>query len=135
MKKNHSTNDESFVSIPSPISSEGKVDIKKTRLPSLVTSKRFTISEIANEISQRHPENTFTSLLEWIEGMELALRLHHEGFFPYSKEKEVILVIFKLTPTTSSDLSVFRQIIKNDWLPRGIKAAAKEQFENLIGKK
>lgn len=132
MKKKHSTNDEFLVSIPSPISSDGKkVDIKKITLDSLVASTTFSKTEKANEISQRHPQNTFNSLLVWTEGMELAARLHSEDLFPYSKEKEVIQVIFQLTPMKAQDLNILRQITKNDWLPANIKDSAKRRFEQL----
>jgi len=131
MKKKHSTKDDGFVSIPSSVLPSGKVDIKGMKLPSLVTSKNFTNDQIASEIVSRHPENTFLSLLEWTESMELALRLRREGLFSYHHEREIILVILKLTPTTPNDLAIFRQILKNDWLSQGIKTAVKEQLEKL----
>jgi hypothetical protein len=132
MKKNHSTKDDGFVSIPSPVSPNGKVDIKNMKLTALVTSKNFTVQEKINEINHRHPENTFLSLMEWTEAMELTLQLYpKEEIFCYKHEREVVLVILRLVPTTPRDLAIFRQILKNDWLAHGIKAAVKERLEKL----
>jgi len=131
MKKNHSTNDEHLVSTPSPVLPDGKVDIKKIKLPSLVVSTNFSHLEKANEIAQRHPQSTFNSLLEWTEGMELTAQLHQGDLFPYSKEKEVIQVISKLIPMKAQDLNILRQIIKNDWLPANVRDAVKRRFDQL----
>jgi len=137
MKRKNSTNDESFVSIPSPISSDGKVDIKDIKLPSLVISNNFTIDEIIKEVARRRPKKTFLSLLEWTRAMELAaiIRTHtREKIFPYSKEREIISVIIRLIPDNPNDLGIFRQITKNDWLPQNIKDATREQLKKLVDK-
>lgn len=133
MTKRPSTPDnhdvDSFISIPSQVSSNGKVSKKNRRLPDLVISPLLSLTTISQEIRTRHPKATFLSILEWTDAMELAAQTKREVVFALSnKEIEVIRAIYQLKPATKSDLSILQQISESQLLPPKVKYAAQQQL-------
>lgn len=130
MMNNNSTNEKNgFVSIPTVIMPNGKIRKRDMKLPSLVSSDRFALTEIAQEILRRHPQPTFTSLLEWVTAWELAITLQRDlAFIISNKEIEIIQIIYEIAPQNESDLLIFKQIADST-LPLKIKQTAEIQFD------